>query len=74
MNTDIKHPTLPKSVYAIFKTCFCALGMAVMVSGCTVLSVADAAVSGTISVVSTGVSAATSVVKAVIPSGKEAAK
>jgi hypothetical protein len=48
--------------------------MSYLVSGCMVLSVADAAVSGTISVVSTGVNAATSAVKAVLPSGKEAAK
>jgi hypothetical protein len=39
-----------------------------------VLSIADAAVSGTVSVISTGVSATTSVVKAVLPSSKEAAK
>jgi len=43
-------------------------------SGCSVLSIADAAVSGTVSVISTGVSATTSVVKAVLPSSKEAAK
>jgi hypothetical protein len=43
-------------------------------SACTILSLADAAVSSTISVISTGVSATTSVVKAVLPSSKEAAK
>ncbi len=48
--------------------------LALSTSGCTVLSIADAAVSGTVSVISTGVSATTSVVKAVLPSGKEAAK
>ena len=61
----------------VMRTCLLCTFMALLslfTSGCTVLSIADAAVSGTVAVISTGVSATTSVVKAVLPSGKEAAK
>jgi len=49
------------------------LGLALLLTsllalqGCTVLSVADAVVSGTVDVISTGVHATTSAVKALLP-------
>jgi len=74
MNTTLNHVLNPKKGFQRIILGLFVLWIASLISGCTVLSVADAAVSGTISVVSTGVSAASSVVKAVLPSGKEAAK
>jgi|GEM_PF-1807059 hypothetical protein len=45
-----------------------ALGAALLIlQGCTVLSVADAVVSGTVDVISTGVHATTSAVKSILP-------
>jgi len=74
MNAIYRQFSLPKTGFQRLRSGLFVLWVASSTSGCTVLSVADAAVSGTISVVSTGVNAATSVVKAVLPSGKEAAK
>jgi|GEM_PF-1050528 hypothetical protein len=64
----IRHKTLKNTV--IYLSALLCLSL----SACSVLSIADAAVSGTVAVISTGVSATTSVVKAVLPSSKEAAK
>jgi hypothetical protein len=47
---------------------FTALGATLfLLGGCTVLSVADAVVSGTVDVISTGVHATTSAVRAILP-------
>ena len=69
----LTHHHAPNGERKLVLSCLLAL-LCLSMSSCTVLSIADAAVSGTISVISTGVSATTSVVKAVLPSPKEAAK
>ena len=72
-----RDPNTPRQRFlstSMLKSALISTLVMVLDSSCSVLSIADAAVSGTVSVVSTGVSAASSVVKAVLPSGKEAAK
>ncbi len=58
-------PTPPLSLRLLG---FTALGATLLLlGGCTVLSVADAVVSGTVDVISTGVHATTSAVRAILP-------